>query len=309
MFRAGSRSCRPPFERKQKQVGEAAAGTTKAKVAQSQSPAVRPSAAAPSRRRRWPCTSGREFVGALGLLLHGDREEHRPDVGEAQPAATTPANSEHCEPVMRAIAPAGPSKAERRKQVAGSSPSARRRPEGGRRSTTERKPWGPNVLAVLLSCRSLQGGLEEPAHGRLCADVEEDAQHRQQEKRVLPASRGSSRCSAARPPWSPRPSTGTETKAQPSGHRTREMRPPAHALEKGDAWRCADEIGGGRAADALDALGEGQVAAVAPSRLTSRMIGLPATCRNVVPTPSKKMQPRETAKLGGYKDGITTATA
>ena len=32
-----------------------------------------------------------------------------------------------------------------------------------------------------------------------------------------------------------------------------------------------------------------------PSSLTSRMIGLPATCRNVVPMPSTKMQASKTA--------------
>ena len=46
-----------------------------------------------------------------------------------------------------------------------------------------------------------------------------------------------------------------------------------------------------------------------PSALTSRMIGLPATCKNVVPTPNRKMHPNRTGKLGIITDGITSEAA
>src|SRR5262245_23881461 len=46
-----------------------------------------------------------------------------------------------------------------------------------------------------------------------------------------------------------------------------------------------------------------------PSALTSRMIGLPETCRNVVPIPSRKMQPNSNGKVGACSDGIRQAIA
>ena len=58
------------------------------------------------------------------------------------------------------------------------------------------------------------------------------------------------------------------------------------------------QVGRRRAADALDSLGKGQVAAVISRRLTSRMIGLPATWRKVVPIPSTKMQASRMRKSG-----------
>ena len=46
-----------------------------------------------------------------------------------------------------------------------------------------------------------------------------------------------------------------------------------------------------------------------PSSLTSRMMGLPATCRKVVPMPNRKIQPKRTGKLGIIIDGITSEAA
>ena len=98
----------------------------------------------------------------------------------------------------------------------------------------------------------------------------------------------------------------TDTKARAirtkkSGKAPRQPMP----LKKAMAAMARHQVGRGRAADALDALGKGQVAAVAPAALTSRMIGLPATCRKVVPTPSRKMQPSSSRKLGAWSDGIS----
>ncbi len=47
----------------------------------------------------------------------------------------------------------------------------------------------------------------------------------------------------------------------------------------------------------------------APAGLTSRMMGFPATCRKVVPTPSAKMQASRSAKLGARSAGTRTAAA
>ena len=45
-----------------------------------------------------------------------------------------------------------------------------------------------------------------------------------------------------------------------------------------------------------------------PSGLTSRMIGFPATCRNVVPTPSAKIHASSSANPGARSAGTITAT-
>ena len=47
----------------------------------------------------------------------------------------------------------------------------------------------------------------------------------------------------------------------------------------------------------------------APCALTSRIIGLPATCRNVVPTPRRKMHASNTVNVGGCSEGMRQATA
>ena len=169
---------------------------------------------------------------------------------------------------------------------------------------------GPNLLAVVLvHADVLQGGLQETAHASLGADVKEDAEHGQEKNRLLQQAEAGADAGRLVGLRFPRPSTNaTNTKARPSSRRRRGKRPASPCSGKrAMAVTARHQVGGGRAADALDALGESSDCGCScPSALTSRMMGLPATCRKVVPTPSRKMQPSSTGKLGGYNDGIST---
>ena len=186
-------------------------------------------------------------------------------LAKPRPAATTPASASGLEPVIKAAAPSRPSKAESRKQVRGDMTVSTALPSSRPMVSNRKKTAGPEIAGrVLVHPEALEGRLQEPAHRRLGAHVKEDPHHRQEEDRLAEQARlepmlgGTSALVSS----TFKDSTATKARAMSTQNSGKAPRQPM-LLKKASELMAQHQVGGGRAADPLDALGQRQVPAVA----------------------------------------------
>ena len=125
-----------------------------------------------------------QFVGAFGLFFDRDREEHRPDIGEAQAGGKNARHSNSgFDPVISA--PRTDQSQQRRQAETRRAAlmTVRMAPPSRRPIVSSRKnKRGPKLAGRLFRhAHVLKPGKKERAHAGLRADIKKDAEHRQEE--------------------------------------------------------------------------------------------------------------------------------
>ena len=189
-------------------------------------------------------------------------------LAKPSPAAMTAGIARPDAPVMRMPAPSTPSSAERRKQVRGLMTARIAPPRSRPMVSIKKKRVGPHLLAAwVIHAESLQRGIEKAPHAGLGADIEENADHGEEENGLF--QQAEARSEAGRFVGLGFLDLQRRNRDEGQGHeheKQRECAAPAHALENGEAGHRGDQVGRQRAADALDALRKAEIPAVGALR-------------------------------------------